>query len=1188
LTITLDTSIRLNGLDAVDPEPLLRQCEDNNLDCSTFEGLANSYRTGRGRLAGRGWLLFTKSQLATIGTDAGLLHTLEVADGSRTVTIVNLGLVRTQAIAANWDAGGSVSTAESVHVVEIADARHWAPQTEIERGYNVRRRDSTFDTPLTGDNNLEPLLTEIWDNHLSLLFGSSLAFEGTLETDKLEGLKFHGMSAWDAFWMVLGVSRLNFRMEFNGDAVVYRPRSADALDKSEFDEAMTPTGQSSRYLIGTEAPEVQPSVPEKIQLIAPLRDYQWWKETNRLTAGDYWEAHPIKTREFTSVDIGAPADRVLSGTTLAVHITTPIVTDDSGSVVGNDITHTSFDHFAENSLDKLVYDRSWTDYRFAGCWSIRPDHVYSGVSWSDVGGGLETHVYSSPGDFDPHLDLFEPSWLQSWEKEHVNVGTPDLSRAHPPRERWGVAVYIGPTPNPLPDGVLGSFDVQSGVFGGSGVSWTSRETVNAVNATGAGISLGTRVLLRWEYQLSTGGYWIAVTQPSQPPAPTQDKLQVVQVQDISGANCEEKNPTATCVWPGRLQTFDISTTSMCTPGWANGANIWIADLNECIKPDTLKQNDRFLAFLVDDAFDGESADIRPLYVIREQTSSDSVTYVELDDSDCDTIAQNPVGMYSGTIFVPQQGSAATDIQHTEGSPVWIVVLGHCDRQQWLRKGSRWRATQVGLGDYDYNGDARPLYVVDAKYESEFRTGTSVDQINPDATGAVTIDDAHISGNVQATNAVASPVFPDASVLMLRANPGHVDDLDYGDDWIIVRHGSASRVRGIAQDNAIGGGTISVFGIEGIDGDKPATTIVVNNPVNAEQIRIGWIVWAEWNRALEDWYVYNVSTDIATIIRGTVAASQIPPGSTGPIDSIVGLDGQVVPLSPLTVSNYHVKTTAQSGDTVFAIFNENTNEWELVEIESGESAEATHPRWGVCQSNWRKGEEQVFCGNVTVIEADDCTGAGINPSGQELLVQLPYHSGMDPNLESGNVISFRRIVNKTTSANEYVCVSDYLDQKIGTMCMHTGTLPIQRQGWAVMDNSDPDASFSMENLFPRGVGGSEFCNGVQVGNTILGEEGGANCLDEEEVKHCHGLDTQEDALHATQGWLDELNQCLQAGPCPDLYDDPANVAELKTFARSSETTGTFAPGCNVPWHVTTVPRHRGVHFIERYDNSGEPT
>ena len=120
------------------------------------------------------------------------------------------------------------------------------------------------------------------------------------------------------------------------------------------------------------------------------------------------------------------------------------------------------------------------------------------------------------------------------------------------------------------------------------------------------------------------------------------------------------------------------------------------------------------------------------------------------------------------------------------------------------------------------------------------------------------------------------------------------------------------------------------------------------------------------------------------------------------------------------------------------------------------------RWAVCTHNWEyDGTPPSKGGGIGYVYAKECENAqGTGPKGGDKKIYLPVSSGLDPNLEAGDVIAYSR-----TDSGEYVGLG-YGDNRIGSIIMGT-------QG---------------QEVFP----GYALCNGTK--NAVSGSKGSGSAID----------------------------------------------------------------------------------------------
>jgi len=114
-------------------------------------------------------------------------------------------------------------------------------------------------------------------------------------------------------------------------------------------------------------------------------------------------------------------------------------------------------------------------------------------------------------------------------------------------------------------------------------------------------------------------------------------------------------------------------------------------------------------------------------------------------------------------------------------------------------------------------------------------------------------------------------------------------------------------------------------------------------------------------------------------------------------------------------------------------------------------------------NWRI---ETFADTVLCNPAEDVDGINVD-TGVTKTIYLPQVAEMDPNVVTGDVIAAR-----LGQDGKFVCVSDYLDDKIGTVKMWSGSVAAIPPGWEVMDGSANSAvahgsGISLIDRFVRG-------------------------------------------------------------------------------------------------------------------------
>lgn len=155
-------------------------------------------------------------------------------------------------------------------------------------------------------------------------------------------------------------------------------------------------------------------------------------------------------------------------------------------------------------------------------------------------------------------------------------------------------------------------------------------------------------------------------------------------------------------------------------------------------------------------------------------------------------------------------------------------------------------------------------------------------------------------------------------------------------------------------------------------------------------------------------------------------------------------------------------------------------------------------YGIAYANWAANSGDPY---VDVRPCDDRTGS--NPAdgngGRPLVshrVYLPRHGERDPNVVTGNIITYRFAIDGL-----WVCVGDYLDAKIGFVamwCLASGDIPT---GWASMDGS-ANSSGNGGSGIVLNTGGSDGGGRFVRGSNTAGQQGGT-------FEHTHVLNVVVD-------------------------------------------------------------------------------
>ena len=284
------------------------------------------------------------------------------------------------------------------------------------------------------------------------------------------------------------------------------------------------------------------------------------------------------------------------------------------------------------------------------------------------------------------------------------------------------------------------------------------------------------------------------------------------------------------------------------------------------------------------------------------------------------------------------------------------------------------------------------------------------------------------------------------------------------------------------------------------------------------------------------------------------------------------------------------------------------------VRKGVEGEASTIMWGVAKTNWESNRPSS-CDSVDINPVDNCEGD--NPvTGTTVTVMLPSSAEQDPNVIAAEVIAYQM-----AAGSQHVCVSDYVDDKIGTVKMWAlGSAGIP-PGWAIMNGSanSSGSAIDMTGFFPRGA--------AAASNTGGGTSSHTHNIDivvfphfVEELSHTHTAiptlppHTQAELTH-NHGqnettptdfdvWENDSEQHLPVGRPADCTDGPIGpvdgVVGLGTCG-SGDAWGPLYHDINVEIlpgnppqldHTAVgtidsaqhIPPFKDLIFIERIDNS----
>ena len=203
--------------------------------------------------------------------------------------------------------------------------------------------------------------------------------------------------------------------------------------------------------------------------------------------------------------------------------------------------------------------------------------------------------------------------------------------------------------------------------------------------------------------------------------------------------------------------------------------------------------------------------------------------------------------------------------------------------------------------------------------------------------------------------------------------------------------------------------------------------------------------------------------------------------------------------------------------------------------AGGTVTTTTIAWAKAQAKWHNAVH-----NSSYVSAKLCTDKdGAGETGAAFAVYLPRAGGGDPNVRSGDVVGY------VTDANgKKICVTDCLDDRIGTVKMWNLSASVIPGGWRKLQYTD----YTTIRKYPRAA-------------TADGEVGDATGA----ANHTHTSHSVAAHTHT-----------LKTVPIDPNYDSGGNSLNIP-YAVSASAAATLAHSS-----ADNVPLAFGVYFIERYE------
>lgn len=308
--------------------------------------------------------------------------------------------------------------------------------------------------------------------------------------------------------------------------------------------------------------------------------------------------------------------------------------------------------------------------------------------------------------------------------------------------------------------------------------------------------------------------------------------------------------------------------------------------------------------------------------------------------------------------------------------------------------------------------------------------------------------------------------------------------------------------------------------------------------------------------------------------------------------------------------------ATLASTISELVDHNGTNVQWLLVAGGESTPSP-VYWGKAKTNWVDNGA-----NVDSVDVNPCADAeGTTPDAETTFtVLLPKTAERDPNVIADEIIAY-----ELASDGTYVCTSDYLDDKIGTVKMWALGAAAIPPGWAIMDGSDNAApagsGIDLDGFFVKSAASSGTEGGEQFHTHDFMLEILPHTIDQIKVSldHTHTITIQPHTVeqlfhkHAipldtpSNGWkwptLPDVPDQAPVYPCtgePVVPADPESVSDCYgsewgplTHVGTADWaySGGITPQYDLYHEYTgymkqtaTEPRYKEMIFIERIDNS----
>ena len=663
----LSTLVTFNGIRCLNPAVLLTEAERHGYSTGHWYGKVNSWVNPAGKVPGYGYILLSRKDLDGIA-DLNGYFPLAFKWGIATATLARCYIAEAKALYCSVNPGSTSATQtvkdNTAYLVKLTDSRRILSLASIAKAYNVRQQPSTtvWATALTaGQCHTETLnagflwtwqtmLDSIWGLLPSGPAGSSPTLPGGYSPHASpENFTFYGLSAWDAYHVVL--DRLSLTLSYNPLTNAFTLVKLGAAQLStagaSLDSALSTIFP---YLLASQFP-IKPAstnIPATIRVYFPRVDKQYGTEKETARTGN-WRVNPL-----TSVDTVTGVTGAVANTVLHVWDDLPGLSDLTGTLLNAAALDARAAEVAANILARLQQsgDRQLSRYRGIHT-SIMPGSEIREVVWADYGdaGGMFTEYR----DYD---EQFQPNSLASSPVSGVGSG-----------------------------GSSGG--------GGSGV-----EAVGGLSVPNMGF--GSQHSQFLEAAIFPSRERLGPPDLQRSSVPTFPRtLQIAKVTTTSGPaiDGDEVAPFSGVTWEGYVQRLDPDTGA-----FSNEELCYIVVTNY-VTPTTLTRGEKYLVKM--NGFKTIAGDTRPCYALNKAAAGSASTLVRFEltatlvlgvapgANNAETCAWNGAAWAkTGTVIRVYDWFARTnesEFAGVSGYQGWCVYMADSARYEivWMQHKARW-------------------------------------------------------------------------------------------------------------------------------------------------------------------------------------------------------------------------------------------------------------------------------------------------------------------------------------------------------------------------------------------------------------------------------------------------------------------------------------------------------------------